>query len=182
MYGVGVWSYEVWSLIRLLILPIWVEIFNCYNLHPRTMRSMHDIIVQPLPQDIALAKIYADFMGYLLEKTGEFFREREVGGREVWERVCGKAGIVVVLAHPNGWGVPEQEVLKKAVLEGARAIGALEGVHLGQGMQVEFVSEAEASVHFRDDACGCGEETCGQSSIPISSRLFLMLKYCKAWR
>lgn len=50
-----------------------------------------------------------------------------------------------LLSHPNGWGLVEQSILSNALAK------AVPSVNLGPGNltdRVEFVSEAEAAVHF----------------------------------
>ena len=48
----------------------------------------------------------------------------------------------VVIAHPNGWGLKEQDFLRKA------AVAAGYATSQNAQSQIKFVSEAEASVHF----------------------------------
>ena len=48
----------------------------------------------------------------------------------------------VVIAHPNGWGLKEQDFLRKA------AVAAGYATSQNAQSQIKFVTEAEASVHF----------------------------------
>lgn len=84
--------------------------------------------------------IYRDFLAYLLQHTRRYFSERIIEGNRAWNAHFGSAEIV--LAHPNGWGLKEQDFLRKA------AIGAGLVTKQGASERVAFVSEAEASVHF----------------------------------
>ena len=61
--------------------------------------------------------------------------------QKVWKRCRNSADIVI--AHPNGWGLPEQATLRRAAI-------AANVVHSEQDSRekVRFVTEAEASVHF----------------------------------
>lgn len=90
-----------------------------------------------MPFGVSLAKIYVDFMGYLLRHTKTFFEDRVVGGPRVWE-TCSPT-MMVVLTHPNGWSIREQNFMRQAL----RKVGPEY-----EGCQVAFVTEGEASVHF----------------------------------
>ncbi|KAG8703977.1 hypothetical protein FRC08_002527 [Ceratobasidium sp. 394] len=110
------------------------------HLHPEAMKQKHNLKVQPLPSGITLEKIYTDFMGYLMKHTQEFFETRIIDGRKVWEDLHND--MTIVLAHPNGWTIKEQNFLRKA---------AVAAKYTSEGKahaQIHFVSEAEASVHF----------------------------------
>ncbi|CAE6494346.1 unnamed protein product [Rhizoctonia solani] len=110
------------------------------HMHPSEMREKYSIKLEPLPNGVTLPQIYADFMNYLLKHTEPFFKDRIVDGPTVWEGY--KDSITFVIAHPNGWGIREQEFLRKAAIEGG-LVGASNAK-----TQVRFVSEAEASVHY----------------------------------
>ncbi|KAI5477122.1 hypothetical protein MNV49_006850 [Pseudohyphozyma bogoriensis] len=81
--------------------------------------------VPPLPPGVTVKNWY-------LDNTPD--------GSMIWEKLGGK--VKIVLAHPNGWGPPEQGVLRSAVVDAGliRASAKEERLHL--------VTEAEASVHF----------------------------------
>ncbi|KAG8739177.1 hypothetical protein FRC10_006068 [Ceratobasidium sp. 414] len=117
-----------------------------FNLHlyPEAMKQRHNLKVQrwtaALPAGITLDKIYTDFMGYLMKHTQEFFETRIIDGRKVWEDL--HKDMTIVLAHPNGWTIREQNFLRKA------AVAANYTSDAKAHAQVHFVSEAEASVHF----------------------------------
>jgi hypothetical protein len=110
------------------------------HLHPTTMRSEQNIIVQPLPRGIALDQIYADFFRYLYQQTKIFFQSRELNGADIWRRL--EARIEIIIAHPNGWGAHEQGFLRKIAVTG----GLVPAARAAE--QVHVVSEGEASVHF----------------------------------
>lgn len=76
-------------------------------------------------------------MTYLLENTRSFFEKKVLGGRAIWESLV--PTMQVILAHPNGWGAPEQAILRRATRRAGMAFS---------DSQVTFVTEAEASVHF----------------------------------
>jgi hypothetical protein len=75
-----------------------------------------------------------------MAQTRIFFEDRTPDGRNVWSNLILHADFVI--AHPNGWGLREQSVLRRAAIQAdlVRPSDADERVH--------FVSEAEASVHF----------------------------------
>ncbi|KAF8602531.1 hypothetical protein BDV93DRAFT_545197 [Ceratobasidium sp. AG-I] len=108
-----------------------------YHLHPSTLSAKHKLDKHPLPYGVSLEQVYADFMKYLLESTQTFFEKKVLGGRSIWGRLA--PTMFIVLAHPNGWGTPEQGLLRRA----ARRAGMA-----ASDNQISFVTEAEASVHF----------------------------------
>jgi len=61
-------------------------------------------------------------------------------GKQIWEKY--KPTMEVVIAHPNGWDTPEQDFLRKAAVN-AGLVDSDKAT-----MQVRFVTEAEASVHY----------------------------------
>jgi hypothetical protein len=75
-----------------------------------------------------------------MEYTRQFFELTMTHGDEIWERV--RDTIVVVLATPNGWDIREQATLRKA------AIRASLVKEENAGQLLQFVTEAEASVHY----------------------------------
>ncbi|CAE6539034.1 unnamed protein product [Rhizoctonia solani] len=96
------------------------------HLHPPEMRAKHSIKLEPLPNGVTLSGIYADFMKYLFEHTVPFFKARIVDGPTIWEAYKNTA--VIVIGHPNGWSIREQDFLRKAAIEGGlrlRCISAL---------------------------------------------------------
>ncbi|KAJ1308205.1 hypothetical protein OPQ81_003920 [Rhizoctonia solani] len=109
------------------------------HLQPKNLRKA-DMKLDPLPRGIPLAQIYSDFMGYLLKHTRAFVETRMPHGKQTWEKY--KPTIEVVIAHPNGWGTPEHDFLRKAAID-CGFVGADNA-----SRQVQFVTEAEASVHY----------------------------------
>ncbi|CAE6466496.1 unnamed protein product [Rhizoctonia solani] len=110
------------------------------HLHPEAMKHKHNLRAQPLPAGVTLLTIYTDFMVYLLEHTKDFFESRIIDGQKVWEDH--HKDMTIVLAHPNGWGVKEQNFLRQAAIA-ANYVPSSKAIS-----QIRFVSEAEASVHF----------------------------------
>jgi hypothetical protein len=91
-----------------------------------------------LPAGLGVEKVYADMIRYLLDHTRDFFNQRQGLGR--WEELRGIMSLVI--AHPNGWGLKEQDRLRNAVV--------LSGIMNSSDAQrrVHFVPEAEAAVHY----------------------------------
>ncbi|KAF8593088.1 hypothetical protein BDV93DRAFT_590102 [Ceratobasidium sp. AG-I] len=109
-----------------------------HHLHPSAMVAEHKLNPPPaLPYDVPLEEVYTDFMTYLLENTKSFFERKVLGGKTLWAKLY--PTMQVILAHPNGWGTPEQGFLRQA----ARRAGMASSDSL-----ITFVTEAEASVHF----------------------------------
>ncbi|CAE7069063.1 unnamed protein product [Rhizoctonia solani] len=106
------------------------------HLQPANLREA-DMKLEQLPPGISLNQIYSDFLGYLLKHTKAFVEKRIALGKQIWEKY--KSTMEVVIAHPNGWDTPEQDFLRKA---------AIDSGFVGSGTQVQFVTEAEASVHY----------------------------------
>ncbi|CUA75379.1 Heat shock 70 kDa protein 12B [Homo sapiens] [Rhizoctonia solani] len=106
------------------------------HLQPQHLRKS-EMILEPLPPGITLSQIYSDFLGYLLKHTKAFVEKRMARGKEIWEKY--KPTMQIIIAHPNGWDIPEQDFLRKAAID--CGFVDLDG-------QVQFVTEAEASIHY----------------------------------
>ena len=129
------------------------------HLHPSTMGRTHNLAMEgmnfchsltvsagdilhfaDLPHDITLMQIYVDYLRYLLKHTKEYFGSSILQGKSEWSRHS--PSMDVVIAHPKGWGVKEQDFLRKAAVTAGYATAE------NAQSQIKFVSEAEASVHF----------------------------------
>lgn len=130
------------------------------HLHPETMRSSNQLQIDgrlaifillwfgddrvhsssELPSGIPLGQIYGDFMSYLLKHTREFFEDRVIAGDSVWKDYFESSDIII--AHPNGWGVNEQDFLRRAAIRAGFPDPEYSTA------KIRFVTEAEASVHF----------------------------------
>jgi len=111
------------------------------HLHPEAMRSQQRIELDPLPPHVLIEQVYADFIGYLFNHTRTFFQERVLDGHNTWQSL--QDTVEFVVAHPNGWDIAEQVVLRYAMV----TANIIPSLHAAQE-RVHFVSEAEASVHF----------------------------------
>lgn len=109
------------------------------TLHAR-LRSLQPTSLPEIPFHLTVEKIYSDFIRYLVAHTRTFFEDRTPNGRNVWLNLIEYADFVI--AHPNGWGLKEQSVLRRAAIQAdlVRPSDADARIH--------FVTEAEASVHF----------------------------------
>jgi hypothetical protein len=79
-------------------------------------------------------------MKYLMGYTQRYFESRTPNGAEIWARV--RDTLVIVLPTPNEWYIREQTVLRKA------AIMASLVKEENASQLLQFVTEAEASVHY----------------------------------
>ncbi|KDQ18318.1 hypothetical protein BOTBODRAFT_28735 [Botryobasidium botryosum FD-172 SS1] len=111
------------------------------HLHPASQRNIQQLTLEPLPFDVAVDEIYADFMDYLFQQTKIYFKERILDGAKTWDSLEGT--IELIIAHPNGWDLREQSVLRDAAVQ-ANVMPSFQAAQ----ERVRFVSEAEASVHF----------------------------------
>jgi hypothetical protein len=111
------------------------------NLHPETMCAKHNIKISSLPPNLSIEQVYADFLGYLLRHTESFFVEKNIDGLSIWSEL--RSSMEFVIAHPNGWDLREQSLLRKAAVK-----AGLVGSQRQAEDRISFVTEAEASVHF----------------------------------
>ncbi|KAF8311659.1 uncharacterized protein EI90DRAFT_2953365 [Cantharellus anzutake] len=110
------------------------------HLHPKAMKEMHNLTLDPLPEGVPLSTIYRDFFGYLIKHTQDAFEDCVLDGARVWEMLFPSADVVI--AHPNGWGLREQEFMHEA------AVAANIVPQSQPRTRIFFVTEGEASVHY----------------------------------
>ncbi|KAG8703582.1 hypothetical protein FRC08_002750 [Ceratobasidium sp. 394] len=122
-------SKNGWSLVRYFKL----------QMHPPEMiQDQRFDHMEGLPQALTIERVYADMIRYLLGHTKDFFNQRQGAGK--WEQLAPTMSLVI--AHPNGWGLKEQDRLRNAVaLSGTMSESATK-------RRVFFVPEAEAAVHY----------------------------------
>jgi hypothetical protein len=75
-----------------------------------------------------------------MEHTRRYFEKTTPDGAEIWARV--RDTTVIVLATPNGWDIRQQASLRKA------AVMASLVTEDNASELLQFVTEAEASVHY----------------------------------
>jgi hypothetical protein len=102
--------------------------------------ASHEPEIPSLPIGITIEQVYADMMKYMMKNTQQFFETTTANGAEIWARL--RDGIVIVLPTPNGWDKQEQVILRKA------AIMASLVTEKTAGQLLQFVTQAEASVHY----------------------------------
>ncbi|KEP46266.1 putative heat shock 70 kDa protein 12A [Rhizoctonia solani 123E] len=107
-------------------------------LHPPAMTNLKDFQLEALPNGLTIETVYADMIRYMLEHTQRRINDRPDIG--TWEELS--RNLILVIAHPNGWGVQQQSRLRSAVVRSG-FISQDES-----GKRVRFVTEAEASMHY----------------------------------
>ncbi|KAF8328516.1 uncharacterized protein EI90DRAFT_2974277 [Cantharellus anzutake] len=110
------------------------------HLHPQTMKEKYNLTLDPLPDGVPLSTIYEDLFGYLIKHTQDTFIHRVLDGAHVWKTYIPSADVVI--AHPNGWGLREQDFMRRAVVA-ANIVPESES-----HARIFFVTEGEASVHY----------------------------------
>ena len=116
------------------------------HVHPSSMASHHITDIIPLPPRVTIEQIYADILGYIMRHTQVYFEDKEFemdGGTQIWRKLQNQNRIHYVICHPSGWGLQEQTMLRQATMRA----GLVNSFDDAAGL-VQFVSEAEASVHF----------------------------------
>ncbi|VDB90859.1 unnamed protein product [Peniophora sp. CBMAI 1063] len=95
-----------------------------------------------LPAKKTIVDVYADFYGYLFRCAREFIQQTHTAlGTLVWQSMQGD--VEVVLSHPNGWGGPQQGIMRRAAIQAGIVPDTPEG-----RSRITFVSEGEAGLHF----------------------------------
>lgn len=98
--------------------------------------------IPELPEDVTLKQVYADFLKYIWGGVRAFFEEKLQleNGRKIWERL--EDDIVVIICTPNGWDISQYTFLRTAGIEA----GLVNETNADK--RLEFITEAEASLHF----------------------------------
>ncbi|QRV90341.1 heat shock protein 70 kDa 12A [Ceratobasidium sp. AG-Ba] len=118
-----------WNLVRYFKL----------QMHPPEMvQDQNFDHIEELPSGLRLEKVYADMISYMLNHTREFFNQRNSVIK--WEQLAPTMNLV--MAHPNGWGLREQDRLRQAIV----LSGVMDDSEARR--RVYFVPEAEAAVHY----------------------------------
>lgn len=116
------------------------------HVHPPSMATPHGITMIPLPPRVVVEQIYTDILDYLFRHTQRFFEEKEFeleGGGQIWRKLALQNAIEFIIAHPSGWGLEEQSMLRRATVKATLVPTLQMAAH-----RVQFVGEAEASVHY----------------------------------
>ncbi|EUC56804.1 heat shock 70 kDa protein 12A, putative [Rhizoctonia solani AG-3 Rhs1AP] len=107
-------------------------------LHPPGMANLKEFELEALPNGLTIETVYTDIIRYMLEHTRRRINDRPDIG--TWEDLS--RNLILVIAHPNGWGIQQQSRLRSAVVRSG-FISEEES-----GKRVRFVTEAEASMHY----------------------------------
>lgn len=78
-------------------------------------------------------------MRYLLKYTRRSFGKQIIGGDKIWQDH--RDNMVVIISHPNGYGVQEHDLLRSAAVAAGFTAPTKSVSH------TYFVTQAEASVH-----------------------------------
>jgi hypothetical protein len=87
---------------------------------------------------VTITQVYSDYLKYLVGHTQQHLRDYI--GRDVWTELYDQ--VEIILAHPNHWGLREQDILEQAAVNA----GAI--TKKGCSKRLHFVEEAEASASF----------------------------------
>jgi hypothetical protein len=96
-----------------------------------------DCTPTPLPHGITIETIYSSFLKYLVAHTKAWFCENTFDGRRIWDKV----EIHYAMAIPDGWDDTQQVMLRRCFVAAGLLVDETEE-------RLEFIREAEASVHF----------------------------------
>ena len=94
--------------------------------------------------------IFSDFMRYLFDSAKAFFIPCDQSGVHLWNSVS--KNVELVLTHPNGWGISQQNQLRTAAVKAKIVPDTPEG-----RARVHFVTEGEAYFNFWAARAQAGE-------------------------
>ena len=123
--------------VKLIMHPEWMQkqAITCEAADPPEGVNMFE---KPLlPRWLTINKIYQDYISFLLQRTKEDFISTRIGGQQLWDGLISTAEYVI--GAPNGWGITEKTIIKKAVAAAAQK---------GHVNRVTAVSEGETSLHY----------------------------------
>ncbi|KAG8820615.1 hypothetical protein FRC18_011669, partial [Serendipita sp. 400] len=111
------------------------------HLHPDHMMRSLSRPIPPLPPNVTLEQAYYDIMSYMFWHTREFFESRPgYINTNTWNRL--RSSMEVILATPNGWDIREQDFLRQVAIRAGLVRSS------SAETQLNFITEAEASIHF----------------------------------
>ena len=97
-----------------------------------------------LPTGVNIQQVYADFIRFLYEAARDCLLLTAFDGDGAWDRL--KDQVVLVFAIPNAWEFDVQNML----------LDAVRAANIGYS-EVQFVTEAEAAVHYALQSSGDGD-------------------------
>ncbi|KAF7290598.1 hypothetical protein MIND_01299900 [Mycena indigotica] len=95
--------------------------------------------IAPLPHNVELQQVLADFLRYVKNNFREYFISNRVNGAYIWDTLF--PTLDVILTTPNGWEFNEQHMMRCAAIDAGL-------VQETEGLRVRFVTEAEAAIHY----------------------------------
>ncbi|KAI5115973.1 hypothetical protein M0805_001504 [Coniferiporia weirii] len=111
------------------------------RMRPDSMPVTQASALQPLPARKTLVRVFADFLGYLMNCAEKFIRETHLTLSRSWDTL--KDDITFILGHPNGWQGTQQNMMRKAAVMAKMIPDTPQG-----RSRVKFVTEGEASLHY----------------------------------
>jgi hypothetical protein len=118
-----------------------------------------------LPKGKTIIDVFADFMRYLFDSAKALFKSSDPNGNIRWDSIS--KSIELVLAHPNGWGGPQQTQLRNAAVKAGIVLDTPAG-----HASVHFVTEGEASFSFCATHTQTGKNLKVCHTVPTQSWLF----------
>jgi len=119
-----------------------VEWFKLRLRPPSVLSALKELMLPSFPSGKNVVQVFSDFLGYLMDCTEKYIKETYATvTEEVWATL--RRDMVIVLAHPNGWGGAQQQQMRRSAVL-AKLIPDTASGH----DRVFFVTEGEASLHY----------------------------------
>ncbi|KAG9106779.1 hypothetical protein FRC07_008742, partial [Ceratobasidium sp. 392] len=110
------------------------------HLYCNNMANAGGFELKELPFNLTIRRVYADFFHYMLRHVRQFFEQRILDGKDVWQAYS--KSMQTIITCPNEWGIHEYAVLRDAAVDA----GFVSKFNEGSGIQ--FVSEREVRIHL----------------------------------
>ncbi|KAI0738316.1 hypothetical protein C8Q80DRAFT_271627 [Daedaleopsis nitida] len=110
------------------------------HLRPHNLTST-EIELPALPAGKTAVQVFADFLRYLWQCTGEYIQQIGPQERQMWDSL--RDDTVFVLSHPNGWEAAQQSMMRDAAV----LAGLVSDSPAGHE-RIHFVTEGEAGLHY----------------------------------
>ena len=125
--------------------------------------ALRNQMITDLPMGKTIVDILSDFMRYLFDSTARFIICAENGGEIRWNAMS--SNVELVLTHPNGWGIAQQNLLRVAAVRASIVPDTEEGL-----ARVHLVTEGEAKFNF------CAAHSQASESLKVRDRQLLLLR------
>lgn len=153
------------SVLTAILAPLysWTLFFR-FKLHLRPKQSEKDGAdpVPPLPANMKIEEVFADYLRYLNKCALRFIEHAH--GADMWTSLSSNLspaadadgrypvgqGTIYVLSHPNGWEGYHQQVYSKGATMGGLLPDNAECLY----ERLQFVTEGEASLHWASSTLG----------------------------